>query len=66
MIVEALVTALLIAVGCNLFMFAAWWGARRKAARYLNERNRAVQIGRESLAALTAAVRTQEGHGANH
>lgn len=66
MVTESLVTALLIAAGCNLFLFAAWWVERRKAARYLDERNRAVRIGREALAALKAATGTQEGHRANH
>lgn len=60
MIVETLVTALLIAVGCNLLMFVFW--LRERAWRELAQaqRDRAVQQARNGLAAMNAAIKGNE------
>jgi hypothetical protein len=66
MIVEALVTALVIAAGCNLFMFAAWWRAALQREIYREERSRAIKKARDGLAAMevaiTAAANVPLGH----
>lgn len=48
MIVTALVAALVFAAGCNLYLFACWWRATL-------ERDRALQLVRESMAAMEIA-----------
>ncbi len=60
MVIEALVTALLIAVGCNLYLFACWWRASLQREIYREERNRAVRQARDGLAAMSAAIRSNE------
>ncbi len=60
MIVEALVTALVIAVGCNLYLFACWWRAALQREIYREERNRALRQARDGLAAMGAALKCNE------
>lgn len=60
MIVEALVVSLVIAAGCNVYMFTCWWRASLSAAIYREERNRAMRLSREGLTAMNAAIRSNE------
>ena len=60
MIVEALVTALVIAAGCNVYLLMCWWRASLMAAIYREQRNEALKHAREGLAAMNAAIRSNE------
>lgn len=55
-VTEALVTALVIAVGCNLYLFACWWRAALQREIYREERNRALRQARDGLAAMEVAI----------
>lgn len=60
MVIEALTGALLIAVGCNVYLFACWFRERLRRELVELQRDRAVRQAREGLAAMGAAIRANE------
>lgn len=56
MIVEALVVSLVIAAGCNVYLFMCWWRAAVERELLRIERNRAIKKARDGLAAMGVAI----------